>query len=83
MWSPGRRIRSKNERGRRTRRRGAASAGPTEDQGGGTYRSSGAELPFPGAWELFVTVRTSDIDQDRFSTTFVVRQLLTTRRERQ
>ena len=44
-----------------------------EDQGGGVYTSSGAELPFPGAWELLVTVRTSDIDQDRFSTTFVVR----------
>ena len=38
-----------------------------EDQGGGVYTSSGAELPFPGAWELLVTVRTSDIDQDRFT----------------
>ncbi len=44
-----------------------------EDRGGGVYTSSGAELPFPGTWELLVTVRTSDIDQDRFSTTFIVR----------
>jgi copper transport protein len=43
-----------------------------EDQGGGVYTAD-AELPFPGAWELLVLVRTSDIDQDRFTTTFVVR----------
>jgi copper transport protein len=43
-----------------------------EDQGDGVYTAD-AELPFPGAWELLVLVRTSDIDQDRFTTTFVVR----------
>jgi copper transport protein len=36
----------------------------------GHYRSTGAELPFPGEWELEVTVRTSDIDQDRLSVPF-------------
>jgi copper transport protein len=45
-----------------------------DDRGDGTYASSDAELPFPGAWELLVLVRTSDIAQDRFTTTFDVRQ---------
>jgi copper transport protein len=44
----------------------------TLDGQGGVYTST-ADLPFPGAWELVVLVRTSDIDQDRFSTSFVVR----------
>lgn len=44
-----------------------------EDRGGGTYASTGADLAFPGDWELLVKVRTTDIDQDSFSTAFVVR----------
>lgn len=44
-----------------------------EDRGGGTYASTGADLAFPGTWELLVKVRTTDIDQDSFSTDFVVR----------
>jgi copper transport protein len=44
----------------------------TED-GTGRYHSTGAELPFPGTWELQITVRTSDIDQDRLTTQFDAR----------
>ncbi len=38
----------------------------------GHFRSDGAEIPFPGEWELQVVVRTSDIDQDRLSVPFSV-----------
>jgi copper transport protein len=44
-----------------------------EERGAGEFASTGAELPFPGEWELEVVVRTTDIDQDRLSTLFTVR----------
>lgn len=38
------------------------------DHGQGHLVSDGAEIPFPGEWELDVVVRTSDIDQSTFAT---------------
>jgi copper transport protein len=38
------------------------------DHGLGHLVSDGAEIPFSGAWELDVVVRTSDIDQSTFTT---------------
>jgi copper transport protein len=43
-----------------------------EPVGTGSYRSTGADIPFPGDWELEVTVRTTDIDQDRLTVPFSV-----------
>lgn len=43
-----------------------------EPVGTGSYRSTGADIPFPGDWELEVTVRTTDIDQDRLTVPFTV-----------
>lgn len=31
--------------------------------GAGTYRAADVDLPFPGSWQLAITVRTSDIDE--------------------
>jgi copper transport protein len=54
----------------------AQALGPIDlsltEEGTGEFTSEGAELPFAGEWELVVTVRTSDIDQDRLVTTFTV-----------
>jgi copper transport protein len=54
----------------------ARALGPIDlsltEEGTGEFTSEGAELPFAGEWELVVTVRTSDIDQDRLVTTFTV-----------
>jgi copper transport protein len=35
------------------------------DAGNGRYRADGTDIPFAGNWDLDVTVRTSDIDQDQ------------------
>jgi copper transport protein len=43
-----------------------------EPVGTGHYQSTDADIPFPGEWELEVTVRTSDIDQDRLTVPFSV-----------
>ena len=45
---------------------------PLEPVATGQYRSTDADIPFPGEWELEVTVRTSDIDQDRLTLPFTV-----------
>ncbi len=36
---------------------------PRQDNGPGSYQASGITLPYPGSWELRITVRTSEIDQ--------------------
>jgi copper transport protein len=36
---------------------------PLQHIGSGEYDASGVQLPYPGAWKLRITVRTSDIDE--------------------
>ncbi|HET9253603.1 MAG TPA: copper resistance protein CopC [Pseudonocardiaceae bacterium] len=36
---------------------------PTRHTGLGRYEASGVQLPFPGDWDLMMTVRTSEIDE--------------------
>ncbi len=36
---------------------------PRRDNGPGGYQASGVTLPYPGSWELRITVRSSEIDQ--------------------
>lgn len=38
-----------------------------QDRGPGSYQASGVALPYPGSWELRITVRTSEIDQTTVS----------------
>jgi copper transport protein len=43
-----------------------------QPDGVGHYVSTNAQIPFPGLWELDVTVRTTDVDQDLLNTPFTV-----------